>query len=120
VIPAVAQLHTALAKSLLAHKTRLNGDEVRFLRKYVGWSGADFARHMGVEPGTVSRWETGKASLGATADRLLRLVVATAKQIDDYTVDALIDISDSEPPSQTRIKLSLTNGSTWSPVPACL
>jgi hypothetical protein len=43
------------------HKpARLSGSEVRYLRKYLGWSGADFAGHVGVDPSTVSNWETDK------------------------------------------------------------
>jgi DNA-binding transcriptional regulator YiaG len=50
--------------------------EVRFLRKHLGWSGADFAAHMGVDPTTVSAWENERKPFGTSSDRLLRLIVA--------------------------------------------
>ena len=58
-IPRIAQLNQALANTLIRQPTRLTAAEIRFLRKALGWSGIDFARHMGVDPATVSRWEAG-------------------------------------------------------------
>ncbi|HEY5957631.1 MAG TPA: type II TA system antitoxin MqsA family protein [Polyangiaceae bacterium] len=120
VIPAIAGLHAVLAMAIIRRKTRLNGDEVRFLRKYIGWSGANFAAHMGVEPGTVSRWENGSAPIGSTADRLLRLAVVSVKQIGDYSVDELVGILDEDPPSQTRIRLSHDSLAVWHEDAACM
>src|SRR5262245_2444103 len=51
-------LHRAIAHALVAKRARLASDEVKFLRKVLGWSGADFAEHMGTSAETVSRWET--------------------------------------------------------------
>src|SRR5687767_12141989 len=47
-IPRIEELHRVLALELIRQKSRLTGDEVRFLRKYLGWSAIDFARHIGV------------------------------------------------------------------------
>ena len=55
--------------------------EIRFLRKYLGWSTADFASRMGTARETVSRWESGAVPMGSQADRLLRLLVATAAPV---------------------------------------
>ena len=40
----VAELHRAIAIAVSQKTARLSGEEVRFLRKFLGWSGADFAR----------------------------------------------------------------------------
>ena len=41
-------------------KRRLAPEEIKFLRKSLGWAGVDFAKHMGATPETVSRWETAR------------------------------------------------------------
>jgi len=83
-IPNLEGLHRAIARDIVAEQTRLAPAEVRFLRKVLGWSGADFAAHMGTSPETVSRWETGATPIGPQADRLLRLMVMTKDPVDDY------------------------------------
>ena len=73
VIPRIEQLHRAIAMAIARKAPRLAPDEIRFLRKNLGWSGGDFAAHLGVSVETVSRWENGAATMGSAAERLLRL-----------------------------------------------
>ena len=75
VIPHVEELHRALACAVSTRRGRLIPDEIRYLRSYLDWSGADLARHLGVTPGTVSRWENGREAMGPVAERLLRFLV---------------------------------------------
>lgn len=91
-IPHIEELHGLIAHTLIRKPARLSGAEVRFLRKWLGWSAADFAAHVGVTPETVSRWENAAASMGATADRLLRLMVVTKEPVRDYSLDLLKDV----------------------------
>jgi DNA-binding transcriptional regulator YiaG len=65
-------LNEVLAKAIAKKPHRLTPGEIRFLRKYLGWSGKDFAQFMGVTPETVSRWENGAGRIGETAERFLR------------------------------------------------
>ncbi len=83
-IPKLAGLHKALAERVATAAHRLAPGEIRFLRKHLGWSGKDFARHFGVAPETVSRWENGKKPMGATAERLLRMSALTLEPVQDY------------------------------------
>ena len=92
VIPRMEQLHHVIAGAVIAKKARLMAPEIKFLRKHLGWSGAEFARHMGVTPETASRWETDANAIGGTADRLLRLQVACRQPVADYSPDALRDL----------------------------
>src|SRR5262245_60660510 len=46
-IPAIGRLHRVIAAALIRKRRRLAPEEIKFLRKSLGWSGADFARHMG-------------------------------------------------------------------------
>ncbi|MDD5307077.1 MAG: helix-turn-helix domain-containing protein [Deltaproteobacteria bacterium] len=103
VIPRIEDLHQAIAMAVVAKKSRLMPAEVRFLRKHLGWSGTDFARHMGVAAETVSRWENGREPMGAVADRLLRLLVATKAPERDYVIDSLAELGDEATPARLRL-----------------
>ena len=95
-IPCIEALHRALALALVGKHARLTPEEVRFLRTYLGWSGRDFARMMGVDPSTVSRWEKDQP-MGEIADRLLRAYVLLRRPVDSYPVDQLGDVAVSDP-----------------------
>ena len=75
-IPRIEDLHRAIAEAVISKKDRLTAAEIRFLRKHLGWTGAEFAAHFGAARETVSRWENGTSPMGSTAERLLRMVVA--------------------------------------------
>lgn len=94
-IPHIEALHRAIATALVRKPGKLAPEEVRFLRKSLGWSGADFAAHMGVTPETVSRWEHGSSAMGPTAERLLRLLVVHMAPVQDYSADLLTEIGDA-------------------------
>src|SRR6266849_10082587 len=79
---AIERLHKAIATALIRKKGRLAPEEIRFLRKSLGWSGVDFARRMGTTKETVSRWESGKLPMGPQADRLLRMLVAKSTPVE--------------------------------------
>ena len=83
-IKKLADLHRVLAKSVAKAPHKLDPGEICFLRKHLGWSGRDFARHFGVSPETVSRWENGKKAMGPTAERLLRVLALTYDPLDEY------------------------------------
>lgn len=92
-IPAIEELHRAIAGALIRKRARLAPAEIKYLRKYLGWAGTDFAQRVGTTPETVSRWEHGKMPMGAAAERLLRLMVATEAPVSDYTVDVLAQVT---------------------------
>ncbi len=86
VIPKVTELHRGIAHRLAEQSQRLAAEEIRFLRKYLGWSGADFAHYFGVTPETVSRWENSSKSMSATSERLLRICVLKFEPVEDYSI----------------------------------
>jgi len=92
-IPAVEELHKTIAILVASKAEKLTPDEVRFLRKYLGWSGADFAATFGVDPATVSRWENGKQEMGATAERLLRLSIGRLQPLEKYPTEKLQEVA---------------------------
>ena len=93
-IPRIEELHRVIAQALIQKPARLVASEVRYLRKYLGWSGTDFARYMGTARETVSRWESGAGQMGGAADRLLRVLVANQKPVMAYSPDILAGIED--------------------------
>ncbi len=107
-IPRIEDLHRTIAGELLRRKGHLAPVEIRFLRKLLGWSGVDFAKHFGVTPETVSRWESGKKPMGPVAERLLRLCVATKTPVDDYSVEDLQAVAEDGSCVEMTLKVSRT------------
>lgn len=93
-LPHVETLHRQLALAVIRRPGRLTPREIRFLRKWRGWSSTEFARHMGVDRATVSRWESVESPqvIGPTADRLLRLAVAHGAPAEAYPVSMLAEL----------------------------
>jgi putative transcriptional regulator len=114
-IPRIAQLHRLLATLLVWKPGRLGAPEVRYLRKHLGWSGTDFAAHMGVRPETVSRWETGKSEMEPVAERALRLMVATRDPVKKYPLERLKQID--QPSRGQRLDVEL-HANEWRAVAA--
>ena len=74
-IPNLEKLHNLIAVELSSQKNKLLPEEIKYLRKYLGFSGADFSRKIGVAPETVSRWEKGTVNMKEAVERLLRVLV---------------------------------------------
>lgn len=112
-IPRMAELHKAIARAVVEQHAKLSGAEVRFLRKYLGHSGADFATLIGVSRETVSRWENDKEPIGGTPDRLLRVLVVLDKRVQDYNAAEQFSRIDEmgKPPLLSFSK----EGSSWHP-----
>ena len=72
-IPAAGILHRVIAHRLLTKKSLLSGGELRFLRKFCGYSVNEFAEIMGSSKSVICRWESG--TLGKQTDRAVRLLV---------------------------------------------
>jgi putative zinc finger/helix-turn-helix YgiT family protein len=104
-IPNIEALHRRIAQVLIDKPTRLRGDEVRFLRKSLGWSATSFARHLSVKLETVSRWENDKQPIGAQADLLLRVLVAQGALTMSYPLERLPHI-DLGRATATRVRLA--------------
>lgn len=97
-IPRMAELHRVLALAVAKQRARLSGAEIRFLRKHLGLSGADFARTIGVEASTVSRWENEKERMGTIAERLLRILVVRGVSVEEYPTETLADVAQDNTP----------------------
>lgn len=118
-IPRIEELHRVLAGLVIRKPGRLACSEIRFLRSWLGWTGAELAMTLGVTATQVSRWENGMA-MGATAERLLRLVVAerepAASRLSIEDLRRLM-VRDSARPRPLRLELK-ARGGNWSSRPA--
>ncbi len=83
-IPRIDGLHRVLALAVARKPGRLAPDEIRFLRKHLGWSGVDFAGRFRVTPQTVTRWERGQMHMNAQAELLLRILAPAMPPVQSY------------------------------------
>ncbi len=72
IIPDMAGLVAAVAMSLVLAPYKLNGREIRFLRKAAGWSSKELADRLDVAAESITRWEKGQA-VGDSMERVLRM-----------------------------------------------
>jgi transcriptional regulator with XRE-family HTH domain len=77
-IVAISTLDRFIFLALLKKPAILDGAEVRFLRKFVGYSATQLADVIGSTKVTISRWENGAAPITKNPDRLLRLAFFAA------------------------------------------
>lgn len=75
-IPDIKGLVSAAAVARIMHSTKLNGPEIKFLRKAIKLPSKDFAKIMGIRPETVSRWEgNGEQQIGYSEEKIFRILV---------------------------------------------
>ena len=83
-IPNITGLNKAIAEAVASQEDRLCGAEIRFLRKYLGWSGADAARILGSRAETLSRWENDRLPIPTPTERLLRVLAMSNRPVEFY------------------------------------
>lgn len=77
IIPRMAKIHRAIAQAIVNSPARLTGEQLRFLRKFLGWSGDQMASYLHTDKTKISKWETGDDRIGPATDRLVRLITAS-------------------------------------------
>jgi putative zinc finger/helix-turn-helix YgiT family protein len=77
VIPRMNELHRALALAVASQPFRLQGEDVRYLRKYLGMTQDKFAELLHIHKSNLSKWENNEDKIGEQSDRLIRTVVLT-------------------------------------------
>jgi putative zinc finger/helix-turn-helix YgiT family protein len=112
-IPAIEKLHAALAQAVASKPERLTPRDIRFLRTYLGYSSADFARRLGVSPSTVSRWEREDEPLRMkpTVERLVRVMALAGDAVKSYQLEEM----GTEAPSSHPLRLEVTREGGWRP-----
>ena len=77
-IPSLSGLNIQIMLQLIAKESLICGEEIRFLRKMARLNGRELAKLMGLTAVHLSRLENSAATIGAQADRVLRLICYTA------------------------------------------
>lgn len=75
VVPDVLGLQAAMAVARIMDDFKLNGTEIRFLRRSIGMKATELAKFLDMSAETVSRWENNKELISTNAERVLRLRV---------------------------------------------
>lgn len=75
IIPNVDGLMKVVAIAVLCNPCKLNGPEIKYLRKYVNKSARDFSRYLTVTHNHLSKLENGRYEITPRLDKLVRLIV---------------------------------------------
>jgi transcriptional regulator with XRE-family HTH domain len=74
-VPDLEGLRAAVAVKRVGVAEKLTGSELRFLRRVAGWKATELAEKINKSEEVISRWESGKQTIGESTERLLRLLV---------------------------------------------
>jgi len=117
-IPNHDDLMRTIAVALIDKPFELAGDEVRFLRKYLGEGSSAFAQMLGIDRSHLSRVENGAMAISKQTDRLVRTValvrdaslMAKVKRLGRY--EAILErLSAIEPETNVvRVQLDHAEG----------
>lgn len=107
VLPRVDDLMHVAAVAILEKPYRLQGEELRFLRKHIDANQEEFARLLHVDKTTLSKWENNEDPIGVQSDLLARAVVISRdKRLEKRAADhirAFEKIADK----QKRVRVEL-------------
>ena len=82
-------MYREVALALASKPERMSPGELRWMRKYLGFSGADWAEYLGVARETVSGWEN-RGKIPEATEKLLRMMVKVGPHIEDYGAPATL------------------------------
>ncbi|MBW2741145.1 MAG: helix-turn-helix domain-containing protein [Deltaproteobacteria bacterium] len=77
-----SRLNELIAQTLLEKPALLGCKEIRFLRKNMHMPSKDFAKRLGVEKTTISKWENGLQKHREAYDRSIRFLYMINKKIE--------------------------------------
>lgn len=100
-------LMRAIAQAVLWKPCRLNGDEIRFLRKHVGLTQDELVKYIPVDKTTVSKWENNEDPIGFQSDLFLRTVVMSLDEQLREGVPKLIQYFREVANKQKRVRVEV-------------
>lgn len=113
IIPNMSGLMKVLASAIICNPCKLNGQEIRYLRKYVNKSAREFARYLNLDHTHLSKLENDRYEINPRLDRLVRLIVgAMAPELaaeSSKLVEIMPNIEDCVPDVKQRIEIDPAN-----------
>jgi YgiT-type zinc finger domain-containing protein len=70
----ILELHETIARGIALQPCPLRGQDVRFLRKQLGYSAKQWATFLRIDVSTLSRWENEQQEIGPQSDALIRFL----------------------------------------------
>lgn len=77
------KLERAVLECLIRKPAVLNGDELKFIRKFLNMTTVDFGKIFGVSHVAVVKWEHGKTQVSLSTDVCIRLYVLDHLNVKD-------------------------------------
>jgi len=74
-IPNPDELNAIVALLRANNPIKLNGQEIRYLRRSLGWRAVRLAKELRIQPEVLSRYENDKNAIGEVYEQLLRAFV---------------------------------------------
>ena len=113
VLSEINKLMQVIASALVLKPSQLTGKEIRFLRKYIDFTGEQFGAKLGLTKEHVSRIENEKHPVGAQTDRLIRYLAISASSNLVAEMGKLFGLLAAirDEPLQERIEINLETGS---------
>lgn len=91
---------------------KLSGQEIRFMRRAMGWKAKDLAKELGVSAEFLSRCENGSKVLGETTEKLFRIfaILKTPDKelLSDFDLSGLFDLIKVSPTWDAEKPLTLS------------
>lgn len=112
IIPRINDLMRYLAVAVICKPYPLQGEEIRFLRKYLRMTGDEFARLIDVDKTTVSKWENNDDPVGKNNDRLIRLTVlgigeGLKEKLEQVILTVFPNIKRYKPGARSRYRVGI-------------
>jgi len=109
----INELTQIIACALVLKPSELTGKEIRFLRKYIGLTGEQFGKKLGLTKEHVSRIENERHPVGSQTERLIRYVSISADPNLKDELPQLLELLDGikNEPQKDRIEINPVTGS---------
>lgn len=79
----INQLHSLIKDAIMKRPGKITGPEIRFLRKYFGYSKEYFAKLLEVDERTIYRWESDK-NITPQISKSIKIALAYSETDRDY------------------------------------
>jgi len=110
----VSQLTRAIAEALLRKKEVLSGEEIRYLRTHVGYSGEIFAKMLGLDKTSLSRIENNRSKVSNQVNMAVRYAVAGKLADRNYELhDLMIALENDDLISFKKVNFKASAKGQW-------